>query len=41
MAYIGIYRMPAGWYGQEPYLGPAHLWLWQKMGVWDEKIAPK
>ena len=41
LAYIGIYRTPAGWYGQEPYLGPAHLWLWQNMGVWDEKIAPK
>ena len=41
LAYIGIYQTPAGWYGQEPYLGPAHLWLWQNMGVWDEKIAPK
>ena len=41
LAYIGIYRTPAGWYGQEPYLGPAHMWLWQNMGVWDEKIAPK
>ena len=41
LAYIGIYRTPAGWYGQEPYLGPAHLWSWRNMGVWDEKIAPK
>ena len=41
LAYIGIYRMPAGWYGQEPYLGPAHLWLWQNMGVWDKKNSSK
>ena len=41
LAYIGIYRTPAGWYGQEPYLGPAHLWLCQNMGIWDKKIAPK
>ena len=40
-AYIGIYRTPASWYGQEPYLGPVHKWPWQNMAVRDEEIALK
>ena len=39
--YIGLYRTPAGWYGQQPYLGPANPWPWRNMGVWDGEIAPK
>ena len=41
LAYIGLYRTPVGLHGQEPYLGPAHLWLWRNMDVWDKVIALK
>ena len=40
-AYIGLYWTPAGWYGQKPYLGPAHMWLWQNMAVCDAELGPK
>jgi len=40
-AYIGLYWTPAGWYGQKPYLGPAHMWLWQNMVVCDAELGPK
>ena len=41
LAYIGLYRTPVGLHGQELYLGPAHLWLWRNMDVWDKVIALK
>ena len=41
LSYIDLYRTSAGWYGQEPYLGPAQPWPWWNMGVWDEVIALK
>ena len=40
-AYIGLYWTPAGWYGQKPYLGPAHMWLRQNMAVCDAELGPK
>ena len=40
-AYIGLYWTPAGWYGQKPYLGPAHMWLWQNIAVCDAELGPK
>ena len=40
-AYIGLYWTPAGWYGQKPYLGPGHMWLWQNMAVCDAELGPK
>ena len=40
-AYIGLYWTPAGWYGQKPYLGPAHMRLRQNMAVCDAELGPK
>ena len=38
-AYVGLYRTPARWYGQKPYLEPTHISPWRNMVVWDEAIA--